>query len=138
MHHHHHQLPSAVVAVIELGFPELITQISYREGMRASDLIDYLLDNFDDLEKEECAIKEKRRTERESQQRVEASREREELEKETCRLQRSTKCGKCHVNDRTHVLLPCSHLALCNSCVLTERTCPLCQQLIWTIVHTFF
>jgi hypothetical protein len=135
---YHHQLPSAVMAVVELGFPELITQSSYREGMRASELIDYLLDHFDNLEEEEYAIKEKQRVERECRQRTEASREREELEKETQRLQRSGKCGKCHSNDRSHVVLPCSHLALCNSCVLTERVCPLCREDIQMIIRTFF
>lgn len=132
------QHPSAVKAVIELGFPKRLAQTSYRAGMRASDLIDFLEDNFVDLEEEERALEEKFWAEKECQRKEEAKQDRKKLMNETSRLYFNAMCARCHDNKRSHVLLPCSHFALCNFCVTSQTNCPLCQEGIEMIIHTFF
>jgi len=46
------------------------------------------------------------------------------------RLEDITLCVVCNEKDRSVLLQPCTHLALCGSCALQCETCPICRGLI--------
>lgn len=37
-------------------------------------------------------------------------------------------CVICNENRRSYAISPCGHLCLCNSCVNTVSSCPLCRS----------
>lgn len=61
------------------------------------------------------------------------------LYKETVLLYKRSKCLVCLTNRRCVVTLPCSHLSLCNTCLLRTRKCPLrdCGERIESGIQTY-
>ena len=62
------------------------------------------------------------------------------LLEETQRLYKKSTCLVCRKNRRSIVLLPCSHLVICASCLTSSSTCPRrdCQLPIDCAIPTFF
>ena len=53
---------------------------------------------------------------------------RRKIESETYRLYMHSVCSICRERKKTFVLLPCSHLELCNHCVNKTFNCPQCKD----------
>ena len=60
-----------------------------------------------------------------------------DLRLETWSLMQQLKCLVCHDRPRSHVLLPCSELTLCSTCVSRARVCPKCHTQIETTIQTY-
>ena len=57
---------------------------------------------------------------------------------ETAHLLKTSMCRMCKTARVSRVLLPCSHLSLCEVCVLTAIRCPCCEETILQTIKTFF
>ena len=69
---------------------------------------------------------------------IEKAREvRAQLLSETSHLLKTAKCRKCRTMPASRVLLPCSHLSLCDVCSLSAVRCPACEETILQTIKTF-
>ncbi|XP_038059132.1 baculoviral IAP repeat-containing protein 7-like [Patiria miniata] len=61
----------------------------------------------------------------------------EEIEREIERLRDEKLCKVCMDNDANTVLMPCTHLVVCDMCANSLRYCPICRQTITNVVKVF-
>lgn len=61
----------------------------------------------------------------------------EDLRTETCAMYSRTLCRECHSNPLQFVVLPCSHLALCDICVKNCDYCPTCKEKIVNVIRYY-
>ena len=114
---------------IELGYsPLLIDAVIETHRFRdAGELVTFLFDNEEFIEIKETV---------EERPNIESAVDRSLL-KETAFLYSKSKCASCKEAPRERVLLPCSHLALCNYCYFVMKHCPLCKEEYSDGIRTF-
>lgn len=49
-------------------------------------------------------------------------------------LEKLLECTVCYENVRDCLTLPCRHMVTCASCAINLSTCPVCREIVWTIL----
>ncbi|KAL6044701.1 Mitochondrial ubiquitin ligase activator of NFKB 1 [Balamuthia mandrillaris] len=71
-------------------------------------------------------------------ERKEARQSAQALSEELARQERKNVCVVCMDQSRSHLFLPCGHLATCHQCSLRLSLCPVCRTAIREMIQVFY
>ena len=124
---------------LEFGYEsDVIKQVLYEKSFPSSgELVDYLfqlnVEEIENYQQSYCKRLEKAEMEK---QRLKNDKLKS-LREDTKVWYLMSKCMNCFSNERNIVILPCSHLSLCEYCSKKVYFCPVCQEKIACTIKTF-